>query len=57
MEQWEQDFFFFRAATQDKEVSDESDVAYENGSEDEDDILYSCPWNSDSHKPCALLFT
>ena len=39
---------------QDKEMSDESDVAYENPNEDEDDILYSCPHNSESQEPCSL---
>ena len=41
---------------QDKEMSDESDVAYENPNEDEDDILYLCPRNSESQEPCSLLF-
>ena len=52
----EQDFFYFRPATQQKEMDTEDDVAFEGSNYDEDDILYSCPHNSEDYKPCSLLF-
>ena len=61
MEDWkekrEQDFFYFRPATLENETTNaDSDVVFPNGMEDEDDILYLCPDNSDHHEPSSLLF-
>ena len=37
-------------------MENEDDVAFEGSNDDEDDILYSCPHNSEDYKPCSLLF-
>ena len=55
-EQRQEDFFFFRPATQEKEITDEDDVTVENLDVDEDDILYSCGRDVGETEPCSLLF-
>ena len=37
-------------------MENEDDVVFEGSNDDEDDILYSCPHNSEDYEACSLLF-
>ena len=54
-EKREQDFFYFRPATQVTEADDDSQYEIMYSTEEEDDILYSCP-QSEHSEPTSLLF-
>ena len=48
--------FFFRPATQEKEITDKHNVTVENLDVDKDNILYSCGHDVGETEPCSLLF-